>query len=360
MKNQIKKLFLGTSEREVPRRKENAIESSSSSLGRRKRRNQGISLIALIITIIVIILIAAISIFSGFEKNIDEAQFSKIYNEFVEVENAVSQRGYEHKLDSSVYEYVGTEYTDEAPITINYLTYGKGYFLVTKDEFQKLGIDGVVRDYVVNYEKGEVVLKEPYYLSEKEVYTKEDMLDIYTDNSVISDAEYDEEKGVNKPVLVDGMLPVKYNGSSWVVTNTKDKEWYDYSTNEQGGPIRYANVMLLDDTTLKNASGKVYSNEEVRGLNLENLVGMEVVTEGSMFVWVPRYTYKENADGTTSIVYSKLTRDYTNNDYVKSPAFYYGEYTGADSNLDENTGYVAGGKELTGIWISKYNAGYVK
>ena len=39
IKNQIKKLFLGTSEREVPRGKENAIESSSSSLGRRKRRN---------------------------------------------------------------------------------------------------------------------------------------------------------------------------------------------------------------------------------------------------------------------------------------------------------------------------------
>lgn len=324
------------------------------------KSNSGISLLSLIITIILIVIIAAIAIINGFSKNLDEAQFSKIYNEFLEVELAVEQRGYEHKLDATVYPYENSmAYTSTNTITVNNITYGDGYYLVTPDDFERLGVEGVVREYVVNYATGDVTLKEPYYLQDKEVYTKEDMLSIYTENSVITDAEYDEKKGVNKPVLTDGMLPVKWDGSNWIVIDSDSDEWYDYSLDSAGGPLRYANVMLMDDTTVEDSSGRQYSNEKLRGMNLENIAGMKVVTEGSMFVWIPRYTYKEETDGTKTIVYSKLTQDYTSNGYVKNPAFYYGEYTGAESTDKGNTGYIAGGKELTGIWISKYEAGYI-
>lgn len=326
----------------------------------RMKSNRGVSLMSLIITIIVIIILAAIAIYNGFTKNLDEAQVAKIYNEFLEVENAIAQRGYEYKLDSEVYPYESSEkLSNTNSITVNNITYGDGYFLVTPKELASLGVEGSVREYIVSYTTGDVILKEPYYLDDKEVYRKEDVLDIYTNGAVITGSEYDEEKGVNKPLLLDGMLPVKYNGSNWVVTSKDDKEWYDYSLNSQGGPLRYANIMLMDDTTLKDSSGKTYSNEKIRGMNLENLVGMTVETEGSMFLWIPRYTFKEESNGSISIVYSKLTNDYTGNGYVKSPAFYYGEYTGAETTEQVNSGYVAGGKELTGIWISKYQAGYV-
>lgn len=344
MNSKGKKLLLETSKQEVSRRKQ----------------NRGVSLISLIITIIVIIIIAAIAIYNGFTDNVDEALFSKAYNEFIEVENAITQRGYEHKLDATVYPYENKKaYSDVDTITINNITYGDGYYLVTATELEKLGISGITREYIVNYSTGEVILKEPYYLDEKAVYTKDDMLDIYSDQSVITKAEYDEKKGVNKPVLMDGMLPVKYDGSNWVIIDKNDEEWYDYSTNSQGGPVRYANVMLMDDTILRDTIGREYTNEQLRGMNLENLIGMEVVKEGSMFVWIPRYTYKEESDGTKTIVYSNLTRDYTLNGYTKSPAFYYGEYTGAETTEKNNTGYVAGGTDVTGIWISKYEAGYL-
>lgn len=325
------------------------------------KSNRGISLLSLIITIIVILIIAAIAIMNGFSKNIDEAQFSKIYNEILEVENAVSQRGFEHKLDAIVYPYEKNQiYSKENAITVNNVTYGEGYYLVTPVELEKLGVTGATREYVVNYATGDVILKEPYYLADKEVYTKEDMLEVYTNNSVITNAEYDQKKRVNKPVLTDGMLPVIFDGSNWIVVSKNDEEWYDYSIDSTGGPLRYANVMLMDDTTVKDSSGKIYSNEELRGMNLENIIGMKVLTEGSMFVWIPRYTFKEESDGSKSIVYSKLTQDYTLNGYVKNPAFYYGEYTGAENTEKSNTGYTAGGKELTGIWISKYEAGYIE
>lgn len=348
LSNKLSNKFLGTSILEVPGSKKIC----------RNKNNRGISLMSMIITIIVIIIIAAIALIDGFSENLKEAEFSKIYNEFLEVEDAVAQRGYEHKLDSGVYPYLGKKFSETDKIVINNITFGAGYFLVTPDDFTELGIDSVVRSYVVNYETADVILVEPYYLSDIRVYTKEDMLDVYTQNGVIVAGEYDKLKGVNKPILMDGMLPIIYNGSSWVVASKDDQHWYDYSVTSSG-PIRYANVMLLDDTTLRNSSGRLFTNEEIRGMNLENLIGMEVVTEGSIFVWIPRYTYKEEADGTTSIVYSNLTKDYTNDGYIKSPAFYFGEYTGADTTESTNSGYTAGGKELTGIWISKYQAGYM-
>ncbi len=320
--------------------------------------NQGISILSLIITIIIIIIIAAIAIINGFTKNVDEAEYVRMLNEFIEVENAITQRGIEHKLNASVYPYENSkEYTESDHITINNTTYGSGYYLVTPTDLEKLGVTGATREYVVNYFTGDVILKEAYFLDDKKVYTKEDMLN---EKEIVTDAEYDEKKGVNKPILLAGMLPVKYDGANWVVTSVEDEEWYDYSLDASGGPLRYANVMLMDDTTIRDSSGRRLSNEQIRGTNIENLVGMQVETEGSMFIWIPRFTYKIESDGSKSIVYSNLTKDYTSNGYIKSPAFYHGEYTGAEASNKDNTGYVAGGKELTGIWISKYEAGYVE
>lgn len=322
------------------------------------KNNKGISLMSLIITILVIIILAAIVIVGGYTDNVKEAQVAKMLNEFDEVINAVSQRGYEHQLDPDVYPYENSRAFSEADsITIDDVIYGDGYYLVTSKELEKLGVTGTTRDFVVNYSTGEVVLKEVYYLDDKEVYTREDLLDIYTDNDLVTKGEYDKEKGVNRPILLDGMLPVKYVGSTWVVTSVDDPEWYDYAIDSAGGPVRYANVMLMDDTTVRDSSGAFISNEKMRGMNLENLVGCEVEVEGSMFVWLPRFTYKEEG-GTSSVVYSRLTADYTLDGYIKHPAFYYGEYTGAEGVANENSGYIAGGVEVTGIWISKYEAGY--
>lgn len=322
---------------------------------------KGVSLVSLVVTIIVIIVLAAIVFLSGYEKNIEEASFSKMLNEFIEVENAVTQRGYEHKLDNTVYPYVSKkEFSDENSITINNVTYGDGYHLITAVELEKLGVTSVSRDFIVNYSTGDVVLNKAYFWDNKEVYTKKDLLEVYTNNAVIADAEYDEKKGVNKPILLEGMLPVRYNGTNWYVTSVNDENWYDYSTGSDGGPLRYANVMLMDDTTLRDSNGNLLTNEKIRGMNIENLVGMIVEIEGSMFIWIPRYTFKEESNGTTSIVYSNLTKDYTQNGYTKSPAFYFGEYAGAESTEENNSGYIAGGKELTGIWISKYEAGYIE
>ena len=112
---------------------------------------------------------------------------------------------------------------------------------------------------------------------------------------------------VNAPQLVEGMTPVKWNGSQWIETTIDDKEWYNYSKKE------WANVKLAD---------------------------------GSMFVWIPRYAYKitngyhENSEngGTIEIEFLSGTSNSQNDDYIVNPAFKFGD------------------EELQGIWVAKYEA----
>ncbi len=328
------------------------IQRASFKEAQRIKHNQGISLIALIITIIVMIIIAGIVI-NSYQNSSEKASSSKVLNEFIEVENAVSILGKMHKMDANVHKYVGKALAADTAMTVNNKTYGEGYYYLEGKDLYNIGVNGATRNYIVNYLTGEVVATECFIVNSRDIYTKADIIDEETGNSVAGLPEYDEENGVNKPVLYHGMIPVKLEGSYWVVCSVNDREWYDYTIGSSG-PNRWANAMLLDDITLRDSSGKIYSNEVIRGAKLEELVGLYVVSEGSMFVWLPRYTFKE---GTSQIVYSRLTQDYTLNGYIKSPAFYNGEYKGAQ-NGNDNGGYVAGGKELTGIWISKYQASY--
>ncbi len=287
----------------------------------------------------------------------DKAMKAKILEEFIQVEEAVKLRGQlEHRTAPDVYPLEGRKLstTNGDTITIRSIVYGDGYYYLSKVDASKLGVSSVMHDYVINYDTGEIITIEPYIINDKEVYTRKDLIEAETGNTTTALAEYDEVKKVNKPVLYAGMIPVKRDGDSWVVTTPTDDDWYDYAGND--GPTRYANIMMYDDITLLDDDGHQIRNETVRGMDLLSMAGKKVLIPGSMFIWVPRYTYKIDG-GETSIVYSKLTQDFLGDGYIKVPAFYNGKYEGATPEND-NLGYVAGGKELTGFWISKYEAKY--
>ena len=148
--------------------------------------------------------------------------------------------------------------------------------------------------------------------------------------------EWNKEKLVNSPKLSTGMSPIVFNekGESTIIDVNSD--WYNYeqqeSTTIQGGTSKWANAQTKD---------------------------------GSQWVWIPRFAYKINYNddehkekggnieikflkGTTNL--DKDNQDVTKNGYKVHPAFKNGE----------NTGYQNGewDKELTGIWVSKFEAGY--
>jgi hypothetical protein len=146
-----------------------------------------------------------------------------------------------------------------------------------------------------------------------------------TRNVNVVDFSYDKIKGVNKPNLVTGMTPIKWDGTSWVDTTTSDTDWYNYNTTDK----KWANARTAD---------------------------------GSMWVWVPRYIYKiptsnwhTSTAGTIDIQFSRGIDDNWNKDVID------------DINLDttanasngtwtNHPAFTFGDTELTGFWISKFEA----
>ncbi len=60
---------------------------------------------------------------------------------------------------------------------------------------------------------------------------------------------FDTTKGVNKPQLSSGMIPIKWNGSDWVTTDENDSDWYDYANK------KWANMATIDKTKVIDYSG---------------------------------------------------------------------------------------------------------
>ena len=155
----------------------------------------------------------------------------------------------------------------------------------------------------------------------------EDELNKYVSGT--SQTKTDWTGKVNKPKLMTGMTAIKFNdptgdekANEGSVVKTTDTAWYDYDAK------KWANAQTQD---------------------------------GSMWVWIPRFAYKINSSNKTfDIVFLK---DTTNN-YVEDGTEKNAETEGytihpAFKN-ESSTGYENGGwdKELTGIWVSKFEAGF--
>ena len=157
----------------------------------------------------------------------------------------------------------------------------------------------------------------------------EDELNKYVSGA--SQVKTDWTGKVNKPKLMTGMTAIKFNeptgdekakeGSTVKITDT-DTTWYDYDAK------KWANAQTQD---------------------------------GSMWVWIPRFAYKVNSSTKTfDVVFLKDTtntyldngteKDAEKEGYIIHPAF----------KNESSTGYENGGwdKELTGIWVSKFEAGF--
>lgn len=317
------------------------------------KRQKGVSLVALIITVVVLIILLAIAVGSSFEETIDDAGFTRAVSEMTEVYDAVVQRSMENKLDEEMYQYAGTKLTDDSPKVVGGISYGEGYYYIEDDAHKEaLNLTRVEGKYIVNYDTGEVISSTRILYEDKSYHALSDLAEaVQPGSTVTAEGEYNTEKGVNAPIISEGMIPVKMQGGKWIATSDDDEEWYDYANGV------WATIMLTDELEVEginNATIRSMTQEE----KLSTLKGLEVIVEGSTFVWIPRHTYKVE-NGEVKVMYSNLTEDYTGNGYIKNPAFYFGEYQGAESDVgDVNSGYVSGGKELTGIWVSKYEAGY--
>ena len=155
--------------------------------------------------------------------------------------------------------------------------------------------------------------------------------------------KYDSEKGVNEPQIVSGMKKISFTLPEGTNKGTVIKE------GEQG----------FDDKNWYNYQESKWANAQTE--------------DGSMWVWIPRYAYKMDKNqktidvkfliGTSDNYYdengekktakraiSGAEEVDTTTDYYVHPAF----------TNESGINYANGGwdRELTGIWVSKFEAGY--
>lgn len=168
-----------------------------------------------------------------------------------------------------------------------------------------------------------------------------------TEEQLLSNGRWQKGKGVNSPEILTGMTPIKFTDptdtteGTTVVTTASDSDWYNYETK------KWANAKTQD---------------------------------GSMWVWIPRYAYRityndandKSKGGTISVVFLIDDTDYYYDENGKMQTAKRQKTTG--ETIDTTTGYTVhpaftnesnikyanGGwkKELKGIWVSKFEAGY--
>ena len=192
----------------------------------------------------------------------------------------------------------------------------------------------------------------------EECVTKRENGLVNTYCSCLTNSEIDnnlDKSGANAPDLVNGLIPVMYDGSKWVKADSKNEnstyQWYDYDNK------LWANAVLVTSTNRNK-----YQSASVG----------TTITESDIlayYVWIPRYKYKvwninkvvgtdsynaqttgidivfengKESTGTISCTYDfsssslRETCSGKNGDYYTHPAFIFGE------------------DNIRGIWIGKF------
>ncbi len=294
-----------------------------------KNRNQkGISLITLIITIIVLVLISSITLYTG--GNMAEQSRTKTAKDRL---STVASAIFAHEKELGFEGMVTGSSSEEE------------YRLLEAKDYEIMGLQDYSQNEKIppvfvykgnpdptNPHKVVYQLKTPKIRRTNEAYDEEDFVfESYTftvaDYLENQKVEFDTVKGVNRPLLIDKMMPVKMfydeNGDvySEPVTDIYSQNWYDYSA----ATANWANVKMNDNL---------------------------------YYVWIPRFAYKiqEFYLGTDyanipasaiSIVFLKENSNYMANDdilpagYQVHPAFQYKE-----------NGTI---KNIPGFWVAKYN-----
>ena len=186
--------------------------------------------------------------------------------------------------------------------------------------------------------------KEATAQAEQDELARLQSIEDYISSVSPSTSGFNEKEGVNSPKLAKGMIPIKYNGTNWVVCEETDEDWYQYDTTNK----RWANVMLSDGTYKAGqvAEGQVVQEDEL----------------GSMFVWIPRYAYqitKGYQQGNTAtekeisvtFLAGNTNQDVDGNSYGKATAS-----VNTSTTKVVHPGFTLGERELTGIWVAKFEA----
>ena len=275
------------------------------------KNTKGITLVALVITIIILLILAGISIQIITNTGLfEKAKEARKQNEISNIKEQIQLELYAKQAEKA-------------------------------GEITEYDLRSIIEKYgTVNYEENKTTIKgittnNGYEISIADIYTGE-----LSEEKLVADGTWQDTKKVNSPELLTGMTPIKF-------TEPED--------NKEGTTVQ----TTYTDTNWYNYSEKKWANAETK--------------DGSMWVWIPRYAYRINSSTQTcDIVFLIGTTD---NYYDAEGKLQTAKrQTKKDETIDTTTGYTVhpaftdesniefanGGwdKELAGIWVAKFEAGY--
>ena len=142
-----------------------------------------------------------------------------------------------------------------------------------------------------------------------------------------------DDSGANTPVLAEGMIPIKWDGSKWVkASTTQTGDWYDYDVK------KWANAVMVSSATRNS-----YMSDVTKP------VGSEVLEDDILayYVWIPRYKYQLFNVNSESMDPIEICTQFEDKDTTKST----GNTNGAWLT---HPAFTFGTDELSGIWVGKF------
>ena len=388
----------------------------------------GITLIALVITVIIILILSSVAIYTGksiissskltkftAEMKIMQMQVNDLYDKYKNGDNAILELGEE--LSSN--EQENTAFSGAGIIDTT------GYRFFSQTTIESLNIEGVDGEFLINVEKRSVVSYEGLNYDGEMYYTLEQLpKSLYNVSSNSNDGMPTfEAKAENIAIgkwkiiitnitYLDGYIEkwyVKYRFSEddEEGINEEDKKWntsedlsfivneegnYKVYIQDQSGNVKSDIVTVyvdgwkevsVQEWNYNYASSKVNEPKLIGDMRPINYVG-EVqegnkwanakTSDGSMWVWIPRYAYKitegyhSNQAGKIEIAFLDIDNNFLNGETgeikTKSEEITYtnnvqNEWLVHPAFIDDSTsGYSHGGwtTELTGMWVGKFEA----
>ena len=184
-----------------------------------------------------------------------------------------------------------------------------------------------------------------------------------------------DESGANSPDLIDGLIPVMYDGSKWVKadeTNSLDAyQWYDYNDKLWANAILVNEVAsTCSDTCIDKISKK--SRTEYMNSDAGTPISMDDII--AFYVWIPRFKYKvwniNKVMGTDSYSARATGIDIVFESEKASTGTINCTYSYAEPSSDANSpnetctgsngdyythpAFTFGNDELKGFWIGKF------
>ncbi len=137
-------------------------------------------------------------------------------------------------------------------------------------------------------------------------------------------------KDIVQPNLSSGLVPIKWNGSSWIRADSENgpgsNQWYDYDKQ------MWANAASVTSSYRNVAIGTTIPESEIN----------------AYFVWIPRYEYQYTNLETS---YAGGTKEQPGEIKIN---FIVTSKTSPSNNYKIHPAFTFDGKQLSGIWVGKF------